>query len=339
MPILDDSAIIASPGRIEIVRPVGRRRITHAFHDVDGTHSLIRDWPPVMSTVIHFAMTCGLGDDFDSDANLDALVGRVGRARTDETDRFCIESAGLSALTQMEFAIRRAIELGHVPRSPALDLNAEQRRTNAEVCRRIWAGQERFDDLPEPAGLRAFIDERTPRLFQFYERLLNRVSRDRNLASARRDPDRWRVPGSPEFLERLHAIGMVNYFVTGAVIYQDGGMLEEVQALGFALGPGRTVEAILGSTWDRKVPKGELFAQMMARQGVAPENVLIVGDGRAEIDAAVRMGAVAISRLPADAARLRDLHRQLGTNYIIEDYTGPALEELIRPDGDEGGRA
>jgi len=332
MPIVDDTALAGAASRIEIVRPVGRRRVSHAFHDVDGTHSLIRDWPPVMSAVIHYAMTSGLPADFDSDADLDALVGLIGQARTDETDRFCIESAGLSALTQMEFAIRRAIELGHVPPEPALALGEAERRANSEICRRIWAGRERFADIAEPAALRAFIDERTPRLFRFYERLLNRVCRDRNLAAARRDPAAWRVPGSAEFLDRLHRLGCINYFVTGAVIYQDGGMLEEVRTLGFPIGPGRTVETILGSTWDRKVPKGELFEQMMAQQGVAAANVLVVGDGRAEIEAAVRMGAVSISRLGRSAGRQRELHRQIGTSYIVEDFTDPALTELIRPD-------
>ena len=85
MAVLDDSVLSGADSNIEVLRPAGRRTITHAFHDVDGTHSLIRDWPPVMSLSIHWAMTSGLGEDFDSDRNLAALIRRVGKRKLPET--------------------------------------------------------------------------------------------------------------------------------------------------------------------------------------------------------------------------------------------------------------
>jgi hypothetical protein len=42
------------------------------------------------------------------------------------------------------------------------------------------------------------------------------------------------------------------------------------------------------------------------------------------------MGAVVLSRLAPQADRLRELHRELGTNYIVSDYREPALERLLR---------
>jgi len=54
--------------------------------------------------------------------------------------------------------------------------------------------------------------------------------------------------------------------------------------------------------------------------GVSGENVLVVGDGRSEISAGVSMGAVTVSRLPADADRQRELHSELGTNVIVSEY-------------------
>lgn len=36
---------------IELVKSFSPRQITHVFHDIDGTHSLIRDWVPVMALV------------------------------------------------------------------------------------------------------------------------------------------------------------------------------------------------------------------------------------------------------------------------------------------------
>ena len=36
--------------------------ILYAFHDIDGTHSLIRDWPPVMSICLYDVIEKGLAD-------------------------------------------------------------------------------------------------------------------------------------------------------------------------------------------------------------------------------------------------------------------------------------
>jgi len=169
MAFIDDTKL-NSTDTLNIIRPVGRREIRYALHDVDGTHSLIREWPPIMSATIYYAMTCGLADDFDSDANTKKLVNRVGKEETDETRRFCVESAGLSALTQMEFAVRRAVQLGNVPPTAGIRLTAQQSGNNDTIIERIWAGQERFDDIAEPPELTAFLTRITPRLFSFTKR-------------------------------------------------------------------------------------------------------------------------------------------------------------------------
>ena len=329
MAILNDSCLNCDPGSITVISPVGRRRITHVVHDVDGTHSLIREWPPVMSLLIQWAMTCGLADGFDSPENAIALVNRVGREPLPETDEFAIESAGLSALTQMEYGIRRAVELGNVPAGADLTLTPEQRRNNSAIIKRIWNGEERFDDIEEPPQLCAFISERTPRLFKLYEQVLNKACRDRNTAAAKADPEKWRVPGSMELMKHLQAIGCLSFFVTGTVIYEDGGMYEEIQALGFEIGPGKMIESLEGSSWDRKMPKDEVMRELCRREGIDPRHVLTIGDGRAEIKAGVDMGCVTMSRLPAEATRQRRLHTELGTNYILPDFTSPVLKELI----------
>jgi phosphoglycolate phosphatase-like HAD superfamily hydrolase len=241
-----------------------------------------------------------------------------------------VVTAGLSCLTQMEYGIRRAVELGNVPSDAVPELTDAQRATNSDIARRIARGEERFDDTDEPVELTSFIAERAPRLFRLYEKVLNAASRDRNTADAKRNPARWRVPGSMAFLRHLKAVGCLNYFVTGSVIYEEGGMHEEIRALGFETGPGRLVESLVGSSWDRKLPKDEVMHELFEREGIDPACVLSVGDGRTEIAAAVRMGCVAMSRLEPGAARLRQMHRKLGTNYIVPDYTSPALMELVR---------
>jgi len=65
---------------------------------------------------------------------------------------------------------------------------------------------------------------------------------------------------------------------------------------------------------------------------IDPAEVLVIGHGRTEIKAGVEMGAVTIRRLPRDAKRPRELHKDLGTNYILEDYTDPQPRCLIRPE-------
>lgn len=300
------------------------RPITHAFHDIDGTHSLIRNWPPVMSIVLFDVIERGLPEDFDSDANCKRLVESAGLRPLDETDRFCVESAGLSALTQMEWAIRRAVADGKIK----TDCDNAQ---NAQKIQRIWHGQEIFDDMPETPEMNRLLAEKTPRLFRFYEQVLNGYCRDRNLAAARKNPDSFRVKGSVEFLHYLRQNGVRNYFVTGAVVERGMGMFEEVEALGYELGEGRLVEDIIGSTWNEKLPKNVIMNRLMASLGIAGENVLVIGDGRAEISAGIGMEAVTVSRLPENALIQRELHRQLGTNLIVQDFTAPLLFDYFKP--------
>lgn len=339
MLVVDDTGLADRTGNLEIVRRVGRRFITHAFHDVDGTHSLIRDWPPVMSAVVAWVVASGLPEGYDSEENAARLAGAVDRLRSEESDRFALETAGLTALTQMEWAIRRAIQEGSLS-PPGGPLTPEEKAANDEIICRIWQGHERFEEIPDSGRVRAFISAHTPRLFRLYEAVLTRASRDRNLAAARQNPAAWRVPGSLEFLGRLHAAGVKNFFITGSVTSTEerpGGMLEEIQVLGFEVGPGKVIEAIHGSAWDRKRPKDELMRDLLGELGIRGEEVLVVGDGRGEVKAGVEIGAVVLSRLPAEATRLRELHRQLGTHYIVPDYTEPALARLLRmPEQAEG---
>ena len=59
------------------------------------------------------------------------------------------------------------------------------------------------------------------------------------------------------------------------------------------------------------------------------ENILVIGDGRAEVLAGVQMGALVISRLPKEAKYQRELHKKLGTNIIISNYDDDRLYEVL----------
>ena len=300
----------------EVLVPVDREIIC-AFHDIDGTHSFIRNWPPVMSRVLYDASVSGLQPDAESEDNIKRLTDLCDTEPLEETDRFCVESAGLSALTQMEWALRKHEEITGGKFSG---------ECNREIIERIWNGKERWDDISEPEEYVSRLTAETPVLFRVYERVLNRFCRDKNLAAARLDPKKFLVPGSREFMKFLHDSGVKNYFITGAVVDKSIqppiGMYEEVLALGFEIGPGLEVEDIIGSTWEEKIPKDEVMYRLLAELGLSAENVLVVGDGRSEISAGVDMGAATLSRLPENAVRQRELHRSLGTNVIVKDYIG-----------------
>ena len=296
--------------------------ITCAFHDIDGTHSLIREWPPVMSICLYDVIANGLPEDFDSKENEKRLIEACGTQALPETDRFCVESAGLSAITQMEWAIRRAVEEGTVK------VNCEM-ATNSEIVKRIWGGEEIFDDLPETEEMNAMLAEKTPRLFKLYEAVLNGYCRDKNLEKAKKNPELFLVPGSMEFMKFLKDKGVKNYFVTGAVVEKGMGMHEEVEGLGYEIGEGKLIEDIFGSTWTEKIPKEMVMKKLRAELGVDGKNILVVGDGRAEILAGAEMGALVISRLPKDAAYQRKLHNELGAHIIVEDYNNEELYKIL----------
>lgn len=310
----------------EIVNAVKDRKIVCAFHDIDGTHSLIRDWPPVMSRVLYDTAYNGIPENLTSEENINRLVSLCGVERLEETDKFCIESAGLSALTQMEWAIRRNQELTNGKFSS---------QQNSEIISLIWKGEEKFENYNEPEEYLAYLKEVTPKLFWVYEQVLNRFCRDYNLKKARENPQDFLVKGSKEFMNYLHKNGVKNYFVTGAVVDKSivppMGMYEEVLGIGFEIGKGKQVEDILGSTWEEKIPKDEVMFRLVKDLNLSGENVLVIGDGRSEISAGVKLGAVTLSILPKTALRQRELHKELGTNIIIENYLGEDLIKIFKP--------
>ncbi len=311
-----------------VVNPFEDTEIKYAFHDIDGTHSLIREWPPVMSICLYDVIVNGLSEDFDSEENAKRLIDLAGTKELPETDRFCVESAGLSALTQMEWAIRRSVEEGNIKVS--CDAG-----TNSEIIKRIWNGEEIFDAFPETEEMILMLKDKTPRLFKLYEAVLNGYCRDKNLEKAKQKPQSFQVPGSMDFIKFLKDNGVKNYFVTGAVVEKGMGMFEEVEALGYKIGEGELAENIIGSTWTEKMPKEMVMKKLLKTLGIDGKNVLVVGDGRAEISAGAEMGSVVISRLPKSAEYQRKLHKELGTNIIVEDYLAQELFEILKGETNE----
>ncbi|MBE6380930.1 MAG: HAD family hydrolase [Lentisphaerae bacterium] len=297
----------------EVVNTFEPRKITHVFHDIDGTHSLIRDWPPVMALVNGAIARYGM---FPGDARqiADAIAQHRGEV-FEEAYRFAIESAGLSALTQMEWALRMARRL-----------NNSSSEINEKIIAAIWRGEELFEDSGESAEELELMQQQATELFRAYEILLLEMCRDKNLAAARIDPTAWQVPGSVDFMQFLHRNGVKNYFVTGAVVEHDeagqprGTMAEEVLTLGYPIGEGKLIERFCGSTWTEKLPKVDIMRKLCIQDNIKPENLLVIGDGRSEVAAGVELGAIIISRLDPEQKRAREIHREIGTHLILPDY-------------------
>lgn len=320
------------PGSVELVSPFEPREILCAFHDIDGTHSLIRDWVPVMTLCIGYTIRYGL-----LSAEPEKAVPTVLEHREEsfpEAHDFSVESAGLSALTQMEWAVRRGIQDGSV------DGKGIDPELNGRIIEGIWAGRETFPEIEEDPDAISRIRNESSKLFRIYEKILLIMSRDRNLADARIHPEKWIVPGSMEFLRFLRDNGVRNYFVTGAVVENlpdgryAGTMFEEVDALGYRFGEGELLAGLEGSAWNRKLPKIDIMSGLAEKLRISPRNILVVGDGRSEIAAGRAMGGVTISRLPADAIRARTIHRELQTNFIMEQYDLNAIRKLFRKTSD-----
>ena len=298
---------------IELVNSFSKREIKYVFHDIDGTHSLIRDWVPVMTLVTGAVAAYGMFPGAPAEAA--AAIAQHTPEEFPEAHNFAIDSAGLSALTQMEWALRMSRRI-----------NGKSTELNEKIIQAIWQGEERFEDAGESQEELQQLKEQSSQLFRVYEILLLEMCRNRNLAAARQKPEAWKVAGSMEFLQYLHNAGVKNYFVTGAVVEYDangnasGSMAEEVTTLGYEIGEGKLIDRFCGSTWQKKLPKVEIMRQLCVEKKIDPENLLIVGDGRSEISAAVEIGALALSRLDKTAERQRAIHRQLGTNMIIADY-------------------
>ena len=305
---------------LEVVNKFAGAEIKYVFHDIDGTHSLIRDWVPVMTLVTGAVAAYGMFPG--SAAEAARAISRHSPAEFPEAERFAVESAGLSALTQMEWALRMSRRL-----------TGSSTPLNEKIIQAIWQGEERFEDAGESPEELAQLKKHSSELFRVYEILLLEMCRNKNLAAARLDPVAWQVPGSMEFLQYLHQNGVKNFFVTGAVVEYDqngqptGSMAEEVAALGYSIGSGQLIEKFCGSSWHTKQPKVEIMRQLCESENIRPENLLIVGDGRSEIAAAVEIGAIAVSRLDKSAIKQREIHRKLKTNVIVPDYLN--IKELF----------
>ena len=78
------------------------------------------------------------------------------------------------------------------------------------------------------------------------------------------------------------------------------------------------------------MPKEMAMKKLLKDLGINGKNVLVVGDGRAEVSAGVEMGSIVVSRLPENAEYQRKLHKELGSNIIVKDYLSSELFDILK---------
>jgi hypothetical protein len=66
--------------------------------------------------------------------------------------------------------------------------------------------------------------------------------------------------------------------------------------------------------------------KLAAFEGIDGKSLLVIGDGRSEVSAGVKLGALVISRLNQTDLRQREIHKKLHTNIIIDHYN---MKELL----------
>ena len=92
----------------------------------------------------------------------------------------------------------------------------------------------------------------------------------------------------------------------------------------------KMVEELIGSTWTEKLPKEVIMEKLRVQLAADGENILVVGDGRSEIFAGAKMGALNISRLDKDDEYRRNLHKNLGTHVVVSDFNEDGFYDFFK---------
>jgi phosphoglycolate phosphatase-like HAD superfamily hydrolase len=142
------------------------------------------------------------------------------------------------------------------------------------------------------------------------------------IAAGHLQPADFHMKGALRLLDELRSRGMELYLASGSDV---DDVRAEAQALGFAAYfEGR----IYGSVRDMNVDaKRMVLDEILSKDGVGPEAVVMVGDGPAEMREARKRGAIAVGlcsderrRFGANPAKRRRLVRA-GATLLLPDYT------------------
>lgn len=162
---------------------------------------------------------------------------------------------------------------------------------------------------------------------QYLADYLARLARQTNarleaLAHGRVPPDALLVPGARELLEALAARGWLLALASGTALED---VRREAVALGIAHFFGERMWGPVGN--DPGFSKQQVLETLLRAEGLAPQEVAVVGDGPAEIEAGARLGAftvgVASDEQHRDGRvqpRKREHLLRAGADVILADF-------------------
>jgi phosphoglycolate phosphatase-like HAD superfamily hydrolase len=172
-------------------------------------------------------------------------------------------------------------------------------------------------------------------LNRYLDALLSRTAaRIEELQAGRKTPDDFLIPGSRALLEYLQSRGLIMAIASGTELHH---VVREAAILG----PGRYVDSIYGPVEnDPSFSKEAALRDLMAEHSLRGGEIVVIGDGPAEILAAKAVGALAIGVASDEVhqdGRINPLKREhllrAGVDLIIPDYDDlPSIVRLLTPD-------
>ena len=166
---------------------------------------------------------------------------------------------------------------------------------------------------------------------EYNRRLMERVEgRVRSLEAGEKTPEDYTIAGSRAFLEMLRSEGVTLSVASGT---DHADVVREVEALGFT----PFFRRIAGAPWRKAACSKEAVIRQLLDEGtVAPESLLLVGDGKVEIRLGKEAGAFALGVASDERARrgVNDRKKRrlenAGADAIIGDFTDlPAIRKLL----------
>ena len=168
----------------------------------------------------------------------------------------------------------------------------------------------------------------TPQTVEAYKhkylvRLSERIRHRADLEAGRQPPERFRVSGALEFVSALHARAVACYIASST---DETAVREEVALLGFA----PLITDLRGAREDGSDAKRVVIDLLTAKHRLSNGELVVIGDGRAEIEYARAASALAIGVASTEDERAgiderkRSLLIAAGADVIIPDFSKPA---------------
>jgi len=272
-----------------------------------GAEPLTHSWLEVLRPDVQLGAIRHALFDFDGTLSL-VRQGWEGIMAPLMLEMICAGAAPLAA-------IQREVE-EYIDRSTGI-LTIEQMAWLAEAVRRHGLA-------PRVGAAREYKRLYTERLLVPVRRRLQR------LAAGELSSDDLMVPGARCFVERLHLEGVTLYLVSGTDHEQ---VCNEATALGLAPYFGGRIYGALDTAAHTKE---RIITRILSDNGLQGPELLVVGDGRVEMQQARAQGAVALGVASAEVsrsgweARKRERLIQAGADLLVPDLGhGRELAELL----------